>query len=93
MAKLFNIVQPDCIYFGEKDAQRLVIVKILVKELNMLIEIIGHLIVREEDGLDKSSRNTYLSEAEGKAAPILSQALQEARSAIEGDQKSYLIIR
>lgn len=75
VSKLFNIVKPDRAYFGKKDAQQLVVIRHMVDDLNMDIEIIGCPIVREEDGLAKSSRNTYLNVEERKAALVLSKAI------------------
>ncbi len=74
--KLFNIVMPDKAFFGQKDAQQLAVIKRMVKDLNMDIEIVGCPIIREEDGLAKSSRNTYLNEEERKAALILSKTIR-----------------
>ena len=75
VSQLFNIVTPDRAYFGQKDAQQLAIIRRMVRDLNMDIEIVGCPIVREEDGLAKSSRNTYLNEEERKAALVLSQSI------------------
>lgn len=75
--KLFNIVGPDKAYFGQKDAQQLAIIKKLVFDLNIPVEIVACPIVREDDGLAMSSRNTYLSADERKAALCLSKAIFE----------------
>lgn len=75
--KLFNIVGPDKAYFGQKDAQQLSIIKKLVFDLNIPVEIVACPIVREDDGLAMSSRNTYLSTDERKAALCLSKAIFE----------------
>lgn len=92
VTKLFNIVNADRAYFGEKDAQQLAVIKRLVRDLNIDIEIIGCPIVREEDGLAKSSRNTYLSEDERAAAIVLNRALKEAHRVISnGERNSYII--
>ena len=82
VSKLFNIVKPNRAYFGQKDAQQLAIIRKMVLDLNFDIQIVGCPIVREEDGLAKSSRNTYLSCEERKAALCLSKAVKKGQELI-----------
>lgn len=86
VAKLFNIVQPDIAYFGEKDYQQLLVIKHMVKDLNMNLNIQGVPIVRESDGLAMSSRNVYLSENGRRTAPIIHEVLSDVKSAINRKQ-------
>lgn len=79
VSKLFNIVQPDRAYFGEKDFQQVVVIKRMVEDLLIPVEVVAVPTVRESDGLAYSSRNSYLSEAERQAAIIVPQALQLAQ--------------
>ncbi len=88
VGKLFNIVLPDKAFFGQKDAQQLAIIKRMVRDLSYGIEIVGCPIIREADGLAKSSRNTYLNEAERKAALVLSQSLEIAKEMVNSGEKS-----
>lgn len=91
--KLFNIVAPDRAYFGQKDAQQLAVIKRMVTDLNMDIEIVGCPIVREGDGLAKSSRNTYLSPEERKAALILSKAIFLGQEMVAGGEKDASVVK
>lgn len=92
VAKLFNIIQPTNAYFGEKDAQQLAIIRKMVYDLNFPVNIIGVPIVRESDGLAKSSRNTYLSKEERKAATILYKAIQMGKQTIKRGASADSII-
>lgn len=94
VGKLFNIIQPDKAYFGQKDAQQLAIIKRMVRDLNFDIEIIGCPIIREPDGLAKSSRNTYLNADERKAALILSKSIELGKQLVsEGERDAQSIIK
>lgn len=88
VAKLFNIVRPDYAIFGEKDFQQLVTIKRLVKDLNMDMDVIGMPIVREADGLAMSSRNSYLSQEERRAALNIYRALRAAKEVFEEGERS-----
>ncbi|MDU3335258.1 pantoate--beta-alanine ligase [Paraclostridium bifermentans] len=93
VSKLFNIVSPDKAYFGQKDAQQLSIIKQMVTDLNFDIEIVSCPIVREADGLAKSSRNTYLSKEERQASTIINKSLKKAKTLIKsGERDSKNII-
>lgn len=92
--KLFQAVNPHFSYFGQKDAQQLVIIRRMVQDLNLDVEIIRLPVVREADGLAMSSRNIFLSPEERKAAPVLYRALQRAQSMIEqGERKTKTILK
>lgn len=94
VGKLFNIVCPDRAYFGQKDAQQLATIKRFVRDLNFPVEVIPCPIIREDDGLAKSSRNTYLNPTERQAALILSKSLQLGKAAIDnGERDSQKVIK
>lgn len=92
VSKLFHIVTPDRAYFGQKDAQQLAVIRRMVRDLNFDIEIVGCPIVREKDGLAKSSRNTYLNAEERKAAVVLSRAVELGRSMMEKGERSASVV-
>jgi len=93
VAKLFNIVQPTKAYFGQKDAQQAIVIKRMVADLNMMVEIVVVPTVRESDGLAMSSRNTYLSPKERQAATVLFRALSLARQLWQGGERDADKIR
>lgn len=94
VSKLFNIVMPDRAYFGQKDAQQLCVIRKMVKDLNFDIEIVACPIIRESDGLAKSSRNTYLNKDERQAALCLSKSLKLAEEMIKkGETDTKKIIK
>lgn len=93
VSKLFNIATPDKAYFGQKDAQQLCVIRKMVKDLNFDIEIVGCPIIREDDGLAKSSRNTYLNPDERKAALCLSRSLEVGKKLIaEGETNAKKVV-
>lgn len=88
VAKLLNIITPDRAYFGKKDAQQLAAIKRMVRDLNMDVQIIGCAIVREADGLAKSSRNVYLNPEERKAALVLNKAVSEGERLAQSGERN-----
>ncbi len=91
--KLLNIVQPRRAYFGRKDAQQLAVVRRMVRDLDVPVEIVGMPIVREPDGLAMSSRNVYLSPDQRRAAPVLSRSLGLAEELYEGGERDAGALR
>lgn len=88
LAKLFHLVAPDRAYFGQKDVQQVAIVEAMVRDLNMDLTIVPCPIVREEDGLAKSSRNRYLNADERKAAVVLSRSIKKAKAMVQDGERN-----
>ena len=93
VTKLLTVVQPDRAYFGQKDAQQLRVVRRLVRDLDLPVDIVGCETVREEDGLAMSSRNAYLTPEQRPAAAVLSWALRQAKARFEGGERSAEALR
>jgi pantoate--beta-alanine ligase len=93
VAKLFNIVQPTRAYFGQKDAQQSVVIRKLVRDLNMPVEVVVAPTVREEDGLALSSRNSYLTAPERAAAPAIYRALLAAQARFQAGERDAEVLR
>ncbi len=89
VCKLFNMVQPDIAVFGEKDYQQLLVIRSLVKNLNLPIDIYGAATLRETDGLAMSSRNMYLNEVERQKAPLLFKTIMEVAESIKRGESDY----
>ncbi|MBR1374962.1 MAG: pantoate--beta-alanine ligase [Cardiobacteriaceae bacterium] len=92
IVKLFNLIKPNRAYFGQKDAQQLAIIKRITADFNFDVEVIGCPIVREADGLAKSSRNTYLNSEERKAAAIINKAMQTGQKIIADGEKNTAVV-
>ncbi|WP_181707075.1 pantoate--beta-alanine ligase [Chthonobacter rhizosphaerae] len=93
VTKLFNIAQPTRAYFGEKDYQQLAVIRRMVRDLSVPVDVVGVPTVRESDGVACSSRNVYLSPEERAAAPVLSRALAEAEERIAKGQRDFIRLR
>jgi pantoate--beta-alanine ligase len=93
VAKLFNLAQPDFAYFGQKDAQQVAVLRRMVTDLNVPLEMIVCPIVREADGLAMSSRNVYLHEAERQAASVLYRSMQHAAALYDAGERHPEVLR
>lgn len=93
VTKLFNIIRPDMAFFGQKDAQQVLVLKKMVQDLNMHVQIKVGVIVREADGVALSSRNTYLTPEQRQAAPVLYRSLQTAEAAVARGERNIAKIR
>ena len=93
VAKLFNSLQPDVAVFGQKDAQQVAVIKQMVRDLNMPVQILVGPIIREADGLAKSSRNFYLNDDERKAARVLNRSLLKAKAAFQAGERNGEVLR
>ncbi|HRN50792.1 MAG TPA: pantoate--beta-alanine ligase [Anaerolineales bacterium] len=93
VAKLFNAVEPDKAYFGQKDAQQVAVIKRMALDLNFALEVVVGPTQREEDGLALSSRNKYLNDAERAAAPVLQRALHAAQAAYAAGERNATTLR
>src|SRR5699024_6026615 len=92
VCKLLNMVQPDMALFGEKDYQQLAVIRKMVADLNMPVQIFGVPIVRDEDGLALSSRNGYLSAQQRASAPALHQCMQAVKAHIKNGRNDYAVL-
>lgn len=89
VAKLFHLVQPDVAFFGEKDFQQLLVIQRMARDLDFPVEVIGVPTVREDDGLAMSSRNSYLTAEQRRAAPTMYRTLTELKARLDAGERDY----